>query len=445
MGKGDLLAARTRRRVGLLAIAASLWSVAAARAVDVQLAPPADNASAVGEVRFDLLVLNPSADVDPYRVPASLAVRLTTPGGVTDATATLVNGRAGELIDVAPHAFLRVPMTVRLTTVGRVTVELRGSTTPTTLAATVVEVRPPGAAGVTSAVDVGDPSTTRPAVANAEGEGVTLRNPFSIVTERDPNFRGESGLVEFLNNRIRPHEPVYFAGGDEDPSTKFQLSFKYQIFDPNGPLAQKTPGLGGLFFAYTQTSLWDLGATSSPFFDNSYKPEFLVSYDDLDRYALDADGDRALPDWFHVGLQAGYRHESNGRDGEQSRSFNVLFVRPIVTLSGEDGLFVTIAPRLFTYILSLDDNPDIDDYRGHAEVRVIVGRGGGLQLATTARLGDQFDKSSYQLDLSFPIRQLSLRNLDVYFFTTYFTGYGESLLNYRQDGSSWRFGVALVR
>ena len=422
--------------IALLALATN------ARAVTVQLVPPAEAGPVAGQVRFDLLVLNDSADVDPYRVPASVPVRLTTPGGVTDATATSLDHRAGDLVPVQPGAFLRVPMSVKLTTTGRVTVELRGATTPTALAATVVEVRPPGAAGVTSAIDAGEVSTTQPAPAE---EGVTLRNPFSIVTQRDPNFRSESGLVEFLNNRVRAHEPVYIAGGDEDPSTKFQLSFKYQVFDPNGPLAQKAPGLDGLFFAYSQTSLWDLGAASSPFFDNSYRPEVLVSYDDLDRYLLDPDGDRALPDWMRLGLQAGYRHESNGRDNEDSRSFNILYVRPIVTLSAENGWFVSVAPRLFTYIFNLDDNPDIDDYRGHAEVRVVAGRGGGLQFALTAKLGDQLDKSSYQIDASFPLRQLSVGNLDFYFFTTYFTGYGESLLNYNKDGSSLRFGIALVR
>lgn len=429
----------TRRRlfstIALLALATS------ARAVSVQLVPPGDATPTTGEVRFDLLVLNDSPDVDPYRVPASVPVRLTTPDGITDATATCRDNRAGDLIPVPAGGFVRVPMTVKHTTEGRVTVELRGGTTPTALAATVVEVRPPGAAGVTSAVDAGEPSTTQP----SEEPGVTLRNPFSIVTQRDPNYRSESGLVEFLNNRIRAHEPVYIAGGDEDPTTKFQLSFKYQVFDPNGPLAQKAPGLDGLFFAYSQTSLWDLGSASSPFFDSSYRPEVLVSYDDLDRYLLDSDGNRALPDWMRLGLQAGYRHESNGRSGEDSRSFNILYVRPIVTLSREDGWFLTIAPRLFTYVFDVDDNPDIEDYRGHAEVRVVVGRGGGFQLAATARLGDHFDKSGYQFDASFPLRQLSVGNVDFYFFTTYYTGYGESLLNYNKDGSSLRFGIALVR
>lgn len=431
------------RRHSLVAVAV-LLAARLASANTVQLVPPLQPSQE--NVRFDLLVLNDSDEVDPFRVPASATVRLTTPDGVVDATADTIDHRSGDLVPVAPRGFIRVPMVVKLKTAGRVMVELRGSTTPSVPATTIVEVVPPGSVRTASVESASQP-TTQPTdeTAMASEPPITLRNPFSIVTQRDPNFRSESGLVEFLNNRIRAHEPVYIVGGDEDPSTKFQISFKYQIFDPNGPLAQKAPGLDGLFFAYSQTSLWDLGSASSPFFDNSYRPEFMVSYDDLDRYLLDRDGDRLLPDWMRLGLQGGYRHESNGRDGASSRSYNTLFVRPIVTFSRDDGWFLSIAPRFFTYIFDRDDNPDIADYRGHTELRVVLGRGGGFQLAGTARLGNDFDKSGYQIDASFPIRQLSGGNLDVYFITTYFTGYGESLLNYNKDGSSLRFGLALVR
>lgn len=106
---------------------------------------------------------------------------------------------------------------------------------------------------------------------------------------------------------------------------------------------------------------------------------------------------------------------------------------------------MTIGPTIYGYIADLSDNPDIQDYRGHADLRLVVGRGGGIQLAATGRAGDGLNHGSLQLDLTFPIRQLSFGNLDVYFDTQLFTGYGESLIRYNERETTLRFGVSLVR
>jgi hypothetical protein len=50
------------------------------------------------------------------------------------------------------------------------------------------------------------------------------------------------------------------------------LSFKYRLFDRWVGFGQDRPWLSGLYFGYTQNSLWDLSAQSKPFRDTSYRP-----------------------------------------------------------------------------------------------------------------------------------------------------------------------------
>ena len=410
---------------------ASLNAAATAQ-VSLSLSPVAHTTAttlAVDEVRFDLLALNDADSQTSYPWPATLPCRLTTPAGVVDVVAARVG--ADGTVPLAAHSFARETYVVHQRTAGRVVIELTGGVA----AATIVNVEPPGSPA----------SARQDVVDGGDNEQKPPRNPIEAVTQRDPNFKSENGLVEFLSYRIKAHEPVYILAGNDDPVTKFQFSFKYQLFDPNGPIAQKVPALAGIYFGYSQTSFWQLDGNSNPFFDTSYRPEALVSYDNLDRYLLDKEGDRALPDWLRLGFQGGVKHESNGRDGDASRSVNIVYARPIITFSGRDGWFLTLAPSVFTYIADLSDNPDIDDYRGHADLRAIIGQGGGVQLAATGRFGKDFDKGSLQLDLTFPIRQLTLGNLDVYFDTQYFTGYGESLIRYNEREQTLRFGVSLVR
>jgi outer membrane phospholipase A len=271
-----------------------------------------------------------------------------------------------------------------------------------------------------------------PATNVAPVEPPAEQSPLDALVRPDPSYRSELGLVEFLSNRIKPHEPVYIIAGDEDITTKFQFSFKYQVLNPDGPIAKKVPALAGVYFAYSQTSMWDLGDNSNPFYDSVYRPEALVSYENLERFFVNGNGDKLLPDWFSLAAQAGYHHESNGRDGDDSRSLNFWFL--------------TLAPTFFSYVGDLSDNPDIYDYRGHSELRAVMGQGGGVQLAVIGRVGDTDEnKGSLQFDLSVPIRKITAGNFDVYFHTQYFMGYGETLLTYDKDTYGLRFGISLVR
>jgi outer membrane phospholipase A len=72
-------------------------------------------------------------------------------------------------------------------------------------------------------------------------------------------------------------------------------------------------------------------------------------------------------------------------------------------------------------------------------------RRGGFQAAFTGRVGNNFDKGSLQIDLTYPLQKLAVRDLGMYLHGQFFTGFGESLLEYDQSTTTFRLGLSLVR
>jgi outer membrane phospholipase A len=159
---------------------------------------------------------------------------------------------------------------------------------------------------------------------------------------------------------------------------------------------------------------------------------------------LRVDGGR-WADWFRLDLQAGLQHESNGKSDADSRSLNVAYFEPTLWAGSEDGFRLSVAPRIWAYLGSLDENPNIKDYRGYVGLRSTLGRGKGLLLSATGRLGDDANKGSLELDLSYPLMQFLYGNLGLYLYGQYFVGYGESLLRYDEWSWAVRFGFGIFR
>ena len=150
--------------------------------------------------------------------------------------------------------------------------------------------------------------------------------------------------LESLHSLYQPYvvnfsvyEPLYFLAGTDLSESKFQISFRYRLFNPAGSLSQRFPALSGFNFAFTQTSFWDLASDSAPFEDTSYKPEmFYLTRNWVTR-----------PGWLKgLFFQGGFRHESNGRGEEFSRSTNTLYFKPIFTFYGaKSELGLQISPE----------------------------------------------------------------------------------------------------
>jgi len=234
---------------------------------------------------------------------------------------------------------------------------------------------------------------------------------------------------------LSENDPMYFVVGTRGGnSARFQLSFKYRLFDTDVGFGTDRPWLSGLYFGYTQNSLWDLEGESKAFRDTSYQPSFFWKWE----RTSDAPG--ALLDGARIGLE----HESNGGQGDRSRSINIAFVRPEWRWKlGQSGT-LTFTPKIYTY-LDKEENTDIDDYRGYVDWRARYDSPAGTWIATTVvRIGTA-SKGSFLLDLSRRIRDVKFGPVSTYLHVQFFAGYGESILDYNvQNKSQLRVGFAIV-
>lgn len=215
---------------------------------------------------------------------------------------------------------------------------------------------------------------------------------------------------------LSAHEPVYFLLGTRNgPNARYQISFKYRIFDEESAPAQWLPALGQLHFGYTQTAIWDLGVDSKPFHDTSYRPSLfwqkrLDNSENMLRY-----------------LRAGLEHESNGKEGANSRSINLAYVQPVWRSDFDDGKLLILAPRFYSY-LDKSENPGIAHYRCYANWLL--------------RYGD----TSKQIDFSVPFRKPLFARTGGFVYFQLFSGYGETLLDYNlRRPAQLRVGVSIVR
>jgi len=256
---------------------------------------------------------------------------------------------------------------------------------------------------------------------------------------KDPNAGKIGGLAEathgnsFLKN-LSAYKPAYFLIGPSPFDAKFQISFKYRLFGRGGKDQTSGFSLHNFFFAYTQTSLWDLHAPSAPFTDTSFRPEFFYRTHLTTLAFHNAD----------VALQFGAFHESNGKGGADSRSYNAIYVKPGVAVPFDDGnLILTVAAQFWQYVGSRSDNPDIADYRGHASLLTSFGDPHGLMVTTQLRGSFSSGKGNLRADASYPLKEFL--GLGLYAYAQVYHGYAEDLLGYNKKDTRFRVGVALTR
>ncbi|ALS67799.2 phospholipase [Pandoraea apista] len=269
-----------------------------------------------------------------------------------------------------------------------------------------------------------DASTTQASKESVPASGAMVSAaPDAIAPTTDTEFA-----------RISSNEPMYIAfGKNGDANARFQLSFKFHILKPDNPASKSF--LDNLYFGYTQLSIWDLQAESAPFRDSNYRPSLF--------YYIPDTGVRAS--WFSsLGVAAGIEHESNGKAGDDSRSINTVFVKPILKFGNPSEYHWTVAPKLYAYV-EKSDNRDIQDYRGYMDLLVLWGKPNGWQIGATLRKGMKRNYGSADVQVTYPLGKL-IPGTGGYIWLGYFTGYGEDLLDYnRHSRSELRIGYSVFR
>lgn len=234
-----------------------------------------------------------------------------------------------------------------------------------------------------------------------------------------------------LPSDLKPYKENYFlpivlgseVEGRDVKEAKFQFSLKKKLFNSDW------------YFGYTQKSFWQIydSEHSRPFRESNYNPEVYWQSD------ICTKGNHEL--WGDVGL---WEHESNGGGVATSRSWDRSYVR--LHYENEKSLY----GQLFGAELKLwnrwsesakkstndpggDDNPRILDYSGNGEIKLRYGQPEGFMVTLFGRGNPKTDKGAFQADLSLPWFYLHMQ---------YWTGYGESLIDYNRNMT--RYGIGFI-
>lgn len=204
-----------------------------------------------------------------------------------------------------------------------------------------------------------------------------------------------------------------------------QISLKYELL--NNPF-----GFNGKYYAaYSQHAFWQIYAHSKPFRENVYNPELFAKYDM---------NIQELPSL--KSLQIGYEHQSNGNPDTTDSTIDGVAIgnisRDINTLYAHFGF---VHERLHTDlqvwvpVFSLDDNPDIMDYIGYTGIKMKYFYNHEI-FSLSARGNLATKKGSLEISYAYPIG----RSVNLY--TKFFTGYTETLIDYKDYVNKFSLGFS---
>lgn len=269
----------------------------------------------------------------------------------------------------------------------------------------------------------GQPAETSdtPLQQRREMERLVLNNPFSLLPHR-PNY-----LMPFNYSKFRDSSGLAPGEGDLQPvEIQFQLSLKVIVVD--GLIGNH----GNLAFAYTGKSFWQAYnfELSSPFRETNHEPELILTFaNDFDMLGIT-----------NVSNSISLNHESNGRSGEESRSWNRVVFQ---TQWERDRMHLTFRPWLripapeprFEGDPLADDNPDILEYLGHFDTTLAwVGEYNTLWLTGRNNLELDDNRGAIEAGWTFPISDHIRGRVH------YFDGYGESLIDYKKRSQTLGIG-----
>ncbi|MDE5869609.1 MAG: phospholipase A [Muribaculaceae bacterium] len=200
---------------------------------------------------------------------------------------------------------------------------------------------------------------------------------------------------------------------------KFQISIAQRITKTTLPLNSY------LFLAFTMKTMWNVFENSMPMRDLNFNPGIGWSFP-----------------FFSKGRYAGkftllLEHESNGRDGDASRSWNKISFCAS-TMVNE---WLMVHSKFWIPIVDGMNNKDILKYSGIFQGGFAVttpNKRFGWALTLVKRKGWNMNFNTI-LEFNWKI----LKNTNEYLFVQYYNGYGENMLDYNVFHSRLRAGIVI--
>lgn len=179
-----------------------------------------------------------------------------------------------------------------------------------------------------------------------------------------------------------------------------------------------------LYLTYTQKSFWDIYAESSPFRDTNYNPGLGVGRAIFYKNRLVG------------GMFIQFKHESNGRDEEDSRSWNYIsfsgkyYLNPHINISGE----------FWIPFVDGENNKRLIDYRGIGVVGFnFLSNKEKWWISAEMNPRKGFGNINTVATIAFKISESS----NQYLFLKFSDGYGESLLDFNKYSMNLRAGICI--
>ena len=228
---------------------------------------------------------------------------------------------------------------------------------------------------------------------------------------------------------LDPHAPTYLAlHYSTDPNEDFDPDMDVQAAELQFQISAKTKVWEDLLYdrmdlwlAYTQQAQWQVFQASGPLREIDYEPEaILTTRIDLPAGPLQ---------WRMLNL--GLDHQSNGEEGDLSRSWNRLYFQ----FGLERGDFVLlIRPWI---VIGDKENPDIEHFMGRGDLVASWERNGwNASVLLRNNLERDENRGAFQVLVAAPTWTEKVR-----VFARYFTGYGDSLNDYNHREQTFALGL----
>ena len=210
--------------------------------------------------------------------------------------------------------------------------------------------------------------------------------------------------------------------------TRSNSNIKFQISIQQNLTRSTLPWGTYLYLFYTQKAFWNILEKSAPMTDLNFNPGIGWA-----KPFFSARTGRYLGKMMLM-----FEHESNGRDGDASRSWNRISLAGHVLL--DDNIMVSA--KCWIPIVDGQQNRDILHYIGVYQCGIQVmsdDRRFGASVVLTKRCDWNPFNFNAQLELKYRIFPKD----NQYLFLQYYNGYGEGLLEYNKFHSQLRVGICL--
>ena len=275
-----------------------------------------------------------------------------------------------------------------------------------------------------------------------KSETKTAIKKYSVIEERLKIDKSN----EFKPYTLMAHKPNYiipiaYNSSGYDSSAYQQLPGSQNIvfddIEAQFQISIKTPLAVDLFnkdisvyTGYTNRSFWQVynSKISSPFRETNHEPEVWLQTTSSTSFM-------GFDNRINI---LGISHQSNGRSNALSRSWNRIYAK--FAFEKESFVFGIKLWNRFNESSEFDDNPDITEYMGHGEFRVIYKKDRQtFNFMSRNNIESGFERGATELSWSFPIG----KRKDLRGYIQFFSGYGESLIDYNQSVNRIGFGISL--